>query len=62
MQFLSRPFVVGERIDISFSSGGKFMTGYVEQVAPMRTILRTDSCVPVTIPNKVSRALMIDRV
>lgn len=45
---------MGERIDISFSSGGKFMTGYVEQVAPMRTILRTDSCVPVTIPNKVS--------
>ena len=31
------------------------MTGYVEQVAPMRTILRTDSCVPVTIPNKVGK-------
>lgn len=55
VQFLSRPFVVGERIDISFSGGGKFMTGYVEQVAPMRTILRTDSCVPVTIPNKASK-------
>lgn len=46
--------MVGERIDISHSSGAKFMTGYVERVDPMRTILRTDTCMPVMIPNKVS--------
>ena len=55
LQFLSRPFVVGERIDISHSSGAKFLTGFVERVDPMRTILRTDTCMPVMIPNKVLR-------
>lgn len=54
MQFLSRPFVVGERIDISHSSGARFMTGFVERVDPMRTILVTDTCLPVMIPNKVN--------
>ena len=54
MQFLSRPFVVGERVDIAHSNGARFMTGFVERVDPMRTILRTDSCLPVMIPNKVS--------
>ena len=44
---------MGERIDISHSSGAKFMTGYVERVDPMRTILRTDTCLPVMVPNKV---------
>lgn len=29
------------------------MTGFVERVDPMRTILRTDTCLPVMIPNKV---------
>jgi hypothetical protein len=31
------------------------MTGYVERIDPMRTILRTDTCLPVMIPNKVSQ-------
>lgn len=54
MQFLSRPFVVGDRIDIASGSGAKFATGYVERVDPIYTVLRTDTGLPVTIPNKVA--------
>lgn len=54
LQFLSRPFVVGDRIDIMSGSGAKFATGFVERVDPIYTILRTDTGLPVTIPNKVA--------
>ncbi len=53
LQFLSRPFVVGDRIDIASGTGAKFATGFVERVDPIYTVLRTDSGLPVTIPNKV---------
>ncbi len=53
VQFISRPFVVGDRIEISSVGGSKFVVGTVERVDPMRTIIRTDSCMPITIPNKV---------
>jgi len=53
LQFISRPFVVGDRIEISSVGGSKFVVGVVERVDPMRTIIRTDSCMPITIPNKV---------
>ena len=53
LQFLSRPFVVGDRVELSTAAGAKFMVGYVERVDPMRTIFRTDACLPVMIPNKV---------
>jgi small-conductance mechanosensitive channel len=52
-QFLSRPFVVGDRIDITSSGGAKVVMGYVERVDPIYTVLRTDTGLPVTIPNKV---------
>jgi len=45
--------VVGDRIEISSVGGSKFVVGVVERVDPMRTIIRTDSCMPITIPNKV---------
>ncbi|KAL3136343.1 hypothetical protein ABBQ38_005605 [Trebouxia sp. C0009 RCD-2024] len=51
--FISRPFVVGDRIEISSVGGSKFVVGTVERVDPMRTIIRSDSCMPITIPNKV---------
>ena len=54
MQFISRPFVVGDRIEISSVGGSKFVVGVVERVDPMRTIIRTDACMPITIPNKVT--------
>ena len=53
LQFISRPFVVGDRIEISSVGGSKFVVGTVERVDPMRTIIRTDACMPITIPNKV---------
>jgi hypothetical protein len=53
LQFLSRPFVVGDRIDILTTGGAKFATGFVERVEPIYTVLRTDSGTPVTINNKV---------
>lgn len=52
-QYLSRPFVVGDRIDVVTSSGGKVVSGFVEEVSPMRTHLRTDHWLSVLIPNKV---------
>ena len=54
MQYLSRPFVVGDRIDVMTSSGGKVVSGFVEEVSPMRTHLRTDHWLSVMIPNKVA--------
>lgn len=57
MQFISRPFVVGDRIEISSVGGSKFVVGVVERVDPMRTIIRTDACMPITIPNKVHQGL-----
>ncbi|KAK9861810.1 hypothetical protein WJX84_000948 [Apatococcus fuscideae] len=57
--FLSRPFVVGDRVELLTSGGSKFMVGYVERVDPMRTIFRTDACLPVMIPNKVIGDMVI---
>ena len=53
-QFVSQPFLVGDRVDIATSSGSKALSGTVERIDPMRTILRTDHDVPITIPNKAS--------
>ena len=53
MQFLSQPFVVGDRVEILTSGGGRVITGTVERVDPMRTILRSDAELPITMPNKV---------
>lgn len=54
-QYLSRPFVVGEKIDVMTSSGGKVVSGFVEEVSPMRTHLRTDHWLSVMVPNKVAK-------
>lgn len=50
--------MVGDRIEISSVGGSKFVVGTVERVDPMRTIIRTDSCMPITIPNKVSPSVL----
>ena len=50
-QFLSQPFVSGDRVEMTGGPGK--LVGYIERVDPMRTILRTDSGLPITIPNKV---------
>ena len=44
--------MVGDRIDITSAGGTKLATGCVEQVDPIYTQLRSDTGLPVTIPNK----------
>lgn len=61
MQFLSQPFVVGDRVEILTSSGGRVITGTVERVDPMRTIMRSDAELPITMPNKVQFCLILPR-
>eukprot|EP00891_Asterochloris_glomerata_P003721 jgi/Astpho2/3721/Aster-04906 len=50
--FLTRPFIVGDRVDLKGSGGSTVVVGVVERIEPMRTTIRTDSGIPVTIPNK----------
>ncbi len=54
-QFLSQPFVVGERVTLLTASGAVAITGTVEAVYPMRTILRDDTHTPSMLPNKARR-------
>ncbi len=48
-----REFVVGDRVEILTSGGSRVITGTVERVDPMRTIMRSDAELPITMPNKV---------
>ncbi len=51
-QFLTQPFVVGERVTL-MSGGSKVVTGKVESIDPLNTVIRDDDGVPITIPNTV---------
>ena len=46
LQFLTRPFVVGDRITLKTAGGGVIIAGVVEGISPMRTVIRTDDNVP----------------
>jgi small-conductance mechanosensitive channel len=50
--YLTRPFVVGERVTLQTPSGAAVVTGVVERIDPMRTLVRSDRAAPVSIPNK----------
>jgi len=50
--FITRPFIVGDRIELKTTGGGTVLVGIVEKIDPMRTVLRTDGTVPQAIPNK----------
>ena len=52
VQFVSRPFVVGDRVELKTASGGSVVTGLVERIAPMSTTIRNDQNIPISIPNK----------
>lgn len=52
VQFLTQPFVVGERVTL-LSGGSKVVTGKVESIDPLNTVIRDDEGVPITIPNTV---------
>ena len=59
LQFLTRPFVVGDRIELKTTSGGTVLIGVVEKIDPMRTVLRTDGTVPVAVPNKAITDMIV---
>lgn len=50
--FVSRPFVVGDRVELRTSSGSSVVTGLVERISPMSTTIRNDLSIPISIPNK----------
>ena len=53
LQVIVRPLVVGERVTLS---GAVNVTGVVEQLDFLQTVLRTDTHIPYTLPNKVSQS------
>ena len=50
LQVIVRPLVVGERVSLS---GTVNVTGVVEQLDFLQTVIRTDTHIPYTLPNKV---------
>ena len=52
VQFVSRPFVVGDRVELRTAGGASVVTGLVERIAPMSTTVRNDHNIPISIPNK----------
>ncbi len=47
VQYMSRPFIKGDRIQLKSLSGSTVLAGVVEQIRPLRTVIRTDAKVPV---------------
>jgi MscS family membrane protein len=50
--YVTRPFVVGERVTLQTQAGGAVATGVVERIDPMRTVVRSDKGMPLAIPNR----------
>eukprot|EP00208_Stichococcus_sp_RCC1054_P002075 CAMPEP_0206143598 /NCGR_PEP_ID=MMETSP1473-20131121/21126_1 /ASSEMBLY_ACC=CAM_ASM_001109 /TAXON_ID=1461547 /ORGANISM="Stichococcus sp, Strain RCC1054" /LENGTH=378 /DNA_ID=CAMNT_0053539075 /DNA_START=157 /DNA_END=1294 /DNA_ORIENTATION=- len=57
--FLTQPFVVGERVDLLGGGGGVIVSGIVETVTPMNTIVRRDDGVPVLLPNSTAAECLV---
>jgi len=58
-QYLTRPFVVGDRVELKSSGGGSIVMGVVESISMMRTQLRTDRAVPISIPNRAITDMIV---
>uniref|UniRef100_A0A383W8Y8 Mechanosensitive ion channel MscS domain-containing protein n=1 Tax=Tetradesmus obliquus TaxID=3088 RepID=A0A383W8Y8_TETOB len=56
--FLSRPFVAGDSITVQ-STRHVIVSGTVERITPLRTLMRTDDDVLVTVPNKTISDMVI---
>ena len=50
---------MGDRIELKTTSGGTVLIGVVENIDPMRTVLRTDGTVPVAVPNKAITDMIV---
>lgn len=57
--FLTQPFVVGDRVQLLASDGDLVVTGVVESVSPMQTIVRRDDGVPVMMPNSSAAEYLV---
>jgi hypothetical protein len=57
--FLTQPFVVGESVQLLGSGGSEVVSGIVESVDPMNTIVRRDDGVPVIIPNAAAAEYLV---
>ncbi|WIA34675.1 hypothetical protein OEZ86_012989 [Tetradesmus obliquus] len=55
--FLARPFVPGD--SVTLGSAGTGLTGIVEAITPMRTTLRTEDDILVTVPNKTVADMIV---
>lgn len=56
MQFTNRPFIVGDRVQLRSLGGPTIVEGVVEEIQPMRTVIRTDAKMPCYVNNKVGWA------
>lgn len=57
--FLSRPFVVGDRVEVFTTGGGRVLGGVISHINPLRTCIQTDKHYPVMIPNKVLTEMVL---
>ena len=58
LQFLTRPFVVGDRVELKTAGGGSVLAGQVESIEPMRTVIDSGG-IPVAVPNKAILDMLI---
>ncbi|CAL5229355.1 g12666 [Coccomyxa viridis] len=57
--FLTRPFVVGDKVELKTQTGGSVLHGTVVRIEVMRTIVRTEAGIPVAIPNKAVTEMIV---
>eukprot|EP00884_Botryococcus_braunii_P006381 jgi/Botrbrau1/15744/Bobra.4_1s0112.1 len=56
---LDRPFVVGEEVKLQTQSGEVVVQGIVEEIQPMRTLIRNFLLEPIAIPNNMISEFII---
>ena len=57
MQYLSQTFVKGDRVSLLTVGGVPVVTGVVESISLLYTTIRSDNCMPISVPNKVKELL-----
>ena len=57
VQFITRPFVVGDRITLKTTDGQVVISGIVETIRPMRTVIRSDDNLPEVCDHHANGAL-----
>jgi small-conductance mechanosensitive channel len=58
--YASRPFVAGDRVMLKTMSGGLVVSGTVERIMPMYTVIQTDTGCPIFVRNKdVASSLLV---